>query len=99
MVLRVVDSRSQLLRSQTKNTKPLSCKCAVAISNKVSKKAVVRNHLRRLLHSHLRHRLENQNQSSNQWALLSLKPSSIDLGQDHLKKECDKLLKKAGLFQ
>ena len=94
MMLRVVFSRPRLLKeSSSKN----SLKCAVSISHKVSKKAVIRNRLRRLFHEHLKIRLKNSNSQS--WALISLKPGSSIKTTEFLLKECDNLLSKAGLLR
>tara|TARA_Y100001968_G_scaffold299276_1_gene309781 strand:+ start:2131 stop:2502 length:372 start_codon:yes stop_codon:yes gene_type:complete len=94
MVLRVVFSKPNLLKStNNKNT----FKCAVSISHKVSKKAVTRNKLRRILHEHLIQRLKKLDSKS--WALISLKPDSSVISSEFLLKECDKLLSKAGLLK
>ncbi len=98
MVLRVVKAKPSLLKQGCKDLQ-YSTKLAVAISNKVSKKAVIRNRLRRLLHNHLRENLDNQQFESHKWALLSLKPSSIQKEPLPLLQECDKLLHKAGLLR
>ena len=98
MVLKVVNAKKKLLKSSNCNDIDLTCRCAVAISNKVSKRAVTRNRLRRLIHSHLRARLEKNNLNINKWALLSLKPNSLQIELFPLLAECDKLLNKAGLL-
>ncbi|QNI71364.1 ribonuclease P protein component [Cyanobium sp. NS01] len=71
-------------------------RCGVVISSKVHKRAVRRNHLRRLLHNHL----TNQGIAPCQgpiWLLLSLKPGSVDREDDALLEECEQLLHRAGL--
>ena len=60
MMLRVVNAAPKLHKSKFPNEKQNSCRCAIAISSKVSKKAVVRNRLRRLLHHHQTKRLSNK---------------------------------------
>ena len=102
MVLRIVDAKPQLLKSEAANAERRSpqsqrCRCAVVISGKVSKRSVVRNRLRRQLHNHLRARLDTQTQRSHHWLLLSLKPGAVDAGAPLL-EECDRLLKDAGLL-
>lgn len=102
MVLRVVEARSGLLKpglAEAEQRAPNSCRCrcAVVISSKVSKRSVVRNRLRRLLHNHLRARLGTKTQLGHHWLLLSLKPGAIDSGAPLL-EECDRLLKDAGLL-
>ncbi len=100
ILLRVVKAKPQLLKSSLRDLKPHQCRCAVAISTKVSKKAVIRNRLRRLLHDRLKERLLKipTNENGSSWALLSLKPSSSQKGVEPLMEECDSLLREAGLI-
>ncbi len=98
MVLRLVKAQPKLLKRQSEKLNSNTCRCAVAISSKVSKRAVIRNKLRRLLHDHLRLRLNKKSKHSNQWALISLKPNSLIKGEAPLLEECDKLLRDSGLL-
>ncbi len=98
MVLRVAKARPQLLSNSPKKESAQPCRCAVTISNKVSKRAVVRNRLRRLLHDHLSERLASKTDLSNSWALLSLKPHSSEVETNPLLEECDRLLRNAGFL-
>ena len=98
MVLRVVSSMERLMKSPQRTQKPSSCRCAVVISNKVSKRAVIRNRLRRLLHNHLRLKLENVNSHARRWASISLRPGSASEEPSTLLEECDRLLMDAGLL-
>ncbi|MBL6794700.1 MAG: ribonuclease P protein component [Synechococcus sp. BS307-5m-G36] len=97
MVLRQIDSDRSLLRSELRNQSDTTCRCALVISNKVSKRAVRRNRLRRLLHSHLRKRLEQRSDLAGKWLLLSLRPEAAEAEPAQLLEECDSLLKIAGL--
>jgi ribonuclease P protein component len=97
MVLRQIDSDRSLLRAELRNQRDTTCRCALVISNKVSKRAVRRNRLRRLLHSHLRKRLEQRSDLAGQWLLLSLRPDAAEAEPAQLLEECDSLLKIAGL--
>ena len=97
MVLRVTKAKTKL-QSKLKNTRIRpSIKCAISISNKVSKRSVTRNKLRRLFHHHLSYRLSNITCDNEVWAFISLKPSCIKNSNSDLLKECDKLLTKAGI--
>ena len=97
MVLRVTNANKKLqLKGINSKIRP-SIKCAISISNKVSKKSVTRNKLRRLFHQHLSHRLSKIGPSNEVWAFISLKPSCMEISSSTLLKECDKLLIKAGL--
>ena len=97
MVLRVTNANTKLyFKENNSKIKPL-IKCAISISNKVSKKSVTRNKLRRLFHQHLAQRLSNMEYEKEVWAFISLKPSCMKNSDSNLLKECDKLLIKAGI--
>ncbi len=97
MVLRVTEANSKLHTKKIHlNVRP-SIKCAISISNKVSKKSVTRNKIRRLFHQHLSCRLSKVHTNKEIWAFISLKPSCMQSPISSLLKECDKLLIKAGL--
>ena len=99
MVLRITTGDPKL-QSKVKNlNRKCSIKCAISISNKVSKKSIIRNRLRRLFHQHLTIRLSNIDISREIWAFISLKPSCMERPPNTLLKECDKLLLKAGLIK
>ncbi len=97
MVLRVAKGNTKLLAKGIKSHIRPTIKCAISISNKVSKKSVIRNKLRRLFHHHLSCKLSNIYVKDEIWAFFSLKPSSMENTNKNLLKECDKLLIKAGI--
>ena len=97
MVLRVASGDSKLLRRELRGVREQSCRCALVISSKVSKRAVKRNRLRRLLHDHLRQRLERRNDLAGRWLLISLRPEAAEAEPTQLLEECDSLLRNAGL--
>ena len=97
MVLRVTNANTKLRKKSLKSTKEPSIKCAISVSNKVSKKSVTRNKLRRLFHHHLSKRLSNIVPVTEVWAFISLKPSCLKNSDSNLLKECDKLLIKSGI--
>ena len=97
MVLRVTKANKKIpVKGLSSETRP-SIKCAISISNKVSKKSVTRNKLRRLFHHHLSQKLSKISFDKEVWAFLSLKPSCMQNSNSTLLKECDKLLTKAGI--
>ena len=98
ILLRVVKAEPRLSKLKSHQFDSKACRCAIAISNKVSKKAVIRNKLRRLLHDHLRMRLLESSRNANKWALFTLKPDSSNKDPAVLLEECDRLLFKAGLI-
>ena len=97
MVLRVTQANPKLLIKGFNAQDSPTIKCAISISNKVSKKSVTRNKLRRLFHHHLSLRLSNMACDNEIWAFISLKPSCMKNSDSTLLKECDKLLTKAGI--
>ncbi|TGG85759.1 MAG: ribonuclease P protein component [Aphanocapsa feldmannii 277cV] len=68
---------------------------AVVISNKVSKRAVLRNRLRRLLHDSFRREVAGLKPGS--WLLLSLRPGAAERGSEPLLREWLDLLTRADL--
>ncbi len=99
MVLRVTKANKKLqVKGINSNSSP-SIKCAISISNKVSKRSVTRNKLRRLFHHHLSYKLSKMKTDNEVWAFISLKPSCMKQSNIDLLKECDKLLIKAGITQ
>ena len=97
MVLRVTNANTKLQLKGINSNSRNPIKCAISISNKVSKKSVTRNKLRRLFHHHLSLRLSNMTCDNEIWAFISLKPSCMKNSDSTLLKECDKLLTKAGI--
>ncbi len=110
MVLRVMAADPSLLRPSEQRHPPSAWRCGVVVSGKVSKRAVQRNRIRRLLHHHLLHQLLDQGESltqpgnppgnpwSPQWLLISLKPGGAESDPERLLEECNDLLRKAGLL-
>ncbi len=97
MVLRVTKANTKLKFKGNNPKVRSSIKCAISISNKVSKKSVTRNKLRRLFHHHLSVRLSKIENVCELWAFISLKPSCMRNSKSDLLEECDKLLIKAGI--
>lgn len=98
MVLRCMTGQPELLKADPRDHKPTSCRLAVVVSSKVSKRSVRRNQLRRLLHGHLSAMIQAlPDQATGRWLLISLKPGSADATDQALLGECSDLLTKAGL--
>ncbi len=98
MVLRWMPAQPQLLKPDRRDSNPNSCRLGVVVSSKVSKRSVVRNQLRRLLHGHLTSAVRAlPDQASGWWLLISLKPGSAEATAEALLGECSQLLAKAGL--
>jgi len=98
MVLRCLQAQPELLKADPRDHSPNSCRLAVVVSSKVSKRSVRRNQLRRLFHSHLTAAVRAlPDQASGRWLLISLKPGSAEASDEALLGECSQLLAKAGL--
>ncbi len=95
LVLRVLPADAALLPPDVRRHAPSPWRCAVVVSAKVSKRAVQRNRLRRLLHNHLLS-LEPR-PASPHWLLISLRPSSLESEPARLLGECSHLLHLAGM--
>ena len=98
MVLRCLSAQPELLKPDSRDHSPNSCRLAVVVSSKVSKRSVRRNQLRRLFHSHLAAAVAGlPDQGAGRWLLISLKPGSAEATDEALLGECSQLLAKAGL--
>lgn len=98
MVLRSLPAQPELLKPDPRDHNPHSCRLGVVVSSKVSKRAVRRNQLRRLLHNHLTQLVRTlPDQAADRWLLISLKPGSAEASAEALLGECSQLLAKAGL--
>ena len=99
MTFKVARSNPQILISH-KNIDGLNnFKIAIAISKKFSKKAVVRNKIRRLLQDCL---LKNFNQGKNHnpyWLLVNLRHGDCFIDESKLLDEFQHLIFKSGLFK
>ena len=98
MVLRTMAAEPTLLVPELQRQPVSPYRCAVVVSNKVSKKSVRRNALRRLLHPHLvTCGARVKPGSAPVWVLLSLKPGSAEVAEAVLLEECSQLFETAGL--
>ena len=98
MVLRCLQAQPELLKPDPRDHSLNSCRLAVVVSSKVSKRSVRRNQLRRLFHSYLTAAVRAlPDQASGRWLLISLKPGSAEASDEALLGECSQLLAKAGL--
>ena len=98
MTIKIARSKPKILISHKNFDSLNNFKIAIAISKKVSKKAVVRNKIRRLLQDCL---LKNFSQDKNHkpyWLLVNLKSSVATIDESQLLKEFQHLIFKSGLF-
>ena len=74
-------------------------KIAIAISKKVSKKAVARNKIRRILHDYLLKNFSTENNHKPYWLLVNLKSGDSHNDKIKLLEEFQHLIFKSGLFK
>ena len=99
MTLKIARSNPKILISHKYVNTLNNFKIAIAISKKVSKKAVVRNKIRRILQDCL---LKNFSQEKNHkpyWLLVNLKSSNSYNYEFKLLEEFQHLILKSGLFK
>jgi ribonuclease P protein component len=96
MILRVLKATPSSLPPFQRAAPPSAWRCAVVISAKVSKRAVQRNRIRRLIHAHLLRHPPLPRQAV--WMVISLKPGSMELNDSQLLGQCTLLLRTAGLI-
>ena len=99
MTLKIARSNPKILISHKYESSLNNFKIAIAISKKVSKKAVVRNKIRRILQDCL---LKNFSQEKNHkpyWLLVNLKSSNSYNYEFKLLEEFQHLILKSGLFK
>ena len=93
--LRVLPENPSLLPPGDRPHPGSPWRCAVVVSSKVSKRAVRRNRLRRLVHQLLLTHPPAMVRPS--WLVFSLKPGSVEAEEALLLGECLQLLRKAEL--
>ena len=99
MTFKIAKSNPHILISHKKINSLNNFKFAIAISKKVSKKAVIRNKIRRSLHNCL---LKNFSQNKNHkpyWLLVNLKSDITYNDEFKLLEEFQHLIFKSGLFK
>jgi len=99
MTFKIARSNPKILVSHN-NLKSLNnFKIAIAISKKVSKKAVVRNKIRRILHDCLLKNFREENSHKPYWLLVNLNPRDFNHDRTKLLEEFQHLIFKSGLFK
>ena len=99
MTFKIAKSNPKILISHKNINYLNNFKIAIAISKKISKKAVVRNKIRRILQDYLLKNFSQENNHKPYWLLVNLK--SVDSCNDNLKllEEFQHLIFKSGLFK
>ena len=99
MDFKISKSCPQILLSHKNYSFNNNFKLAITISKKISKRSVIRNRLRRMLHEYF---LQNFNQEYNHipyWVLVNLKSGDFYDYESELLKEFQNLLLKTGLLK
>ena len=99
MTLKIAQANSKILISHKKIDNLNNFKIAIAISKKVSKKAVVRNKIRRILQDCLLKNLSLENNHKPYWLLVNLKSGNLYNDKIKLLEEFQHLIFKSGLFK
>ena len=98
MTFKLARSNHQLLLSHKLKNTSNNFRIAIAISKKVSKKAVERNKLRRILQEWLLKNIQKINNHKPYWLLVNLKDGDFCNDQTKLLKEFHYLLSRSGLI-
>ena len=99
MILRVSKSNPKLLISHKHNLNLNNLKIAIAISKKVSKKAVERNKLKRILQDYILKNFTKENNHKPYWILVNLRGGYFYNDEIKLLQEFQYLIFKSGLFK
>ena len=99
MTFKIARSNPKILYSHKISSHTDHFKIAIAISKKVSKKAVERNKLRRILHNYLLENFNIQNNHKPYWLLVNLKFGSFFNDKNKLLEEFQYLISQSGVFK
>jgi len=99
MTFKIARSNPKILNSHKDIHSLNNFKIAITISKKVSKKAVVRNKIRRILQAGLLKDFSKENNHKPYWLLVNLKASNFYNDKIKLLEEFEHLIFKSGLFK
>ena len=99
MDLKVAKSNPKILISHGINTNTLNFKLAITVSKKISKKAVIRNKIRRRLHELFLKDFKKEYNHIPYWVLVNLKGGTSINNKEKLLKEFQFLFSKSGLLK
>ena len=99
MTLKIAKSNPKIFISHKNNNNLNNFKIAIAISKKVSKKAVVRNKIRRILQDCFLKNFSIKNNHKPYWLLVNLKVGDFYNDKIKLLEEFQHLIFKSGLFK
>ena len=99
MTFKVASSNSDILLTHKISDTSNKFRVAIAISKKVSKKAVERNKLRRILQEWLLKNIQKINNHKPYWLLVNLRAGDFYNDKDKLLKEFQNLMSKSRLIK
>ena len=99
MTFKIAPSNPKILISHNNIYSLNNFKIAINISKKVSKKAVVRNKIRRILQDYLLKNFSKENNHKPYWLLVNLKAGDFYNDKVKLLEEFQHLIFKSGLFK
>ena len=99
MTIKIAKANREILISHNQNCFLENLKIAIAISKKVSKKAVERNRIRRILQDGLLQNLSKDNNHKPYWILVNLNINNFSNDEKELLDEFHYLIFKSGLFK
>ena len=99
MSFKIARSNPKILLSHKNFYNPENFKMAIAVSKKVSKKAVERNKIRRILHQHLLKQLREDDNHKPYWLLVNLKFGDFCNDKSKLLEEFQNLMFKSHLIK
>ena len=99
MTFKIARSNPKILISHNNINNLNNFKIAISISKKVSKKAVERNKIRRILQDCLLKNFSQENNHKPYWLLVNLKSVDIYNNKTQLLEEFQHLIFKSGLFK
>ena len=99
MTFRLVKSNPEILSSHKIKSKSNNLRVSIAISKKVSKRAVDRNKIRRILQEWLATNIKKINNHKPYWLLVNLKFGDFCNDKKRLLEEFQNLMFKSGLIK
>ena len=99
MTFKIAKSNQQILISHRLTNTSDNFKVAIAISKKVTKKAVERNKIRRILYEYLLKNIQIKNNHKPYWLLVNLKVGDFYNDKSKMLEEFQYLMFKSGLIK
>ena len=99
MTFKIAHTSPRILLSHKNNYLIDNFKLAITVSKKVSKKSVIRNKIRRLMHRYFLELYKKSNTHNPYWVIVNLKGGNFNNYENELLAEFHYLIKKSGLIK